>query len=71
MKNKETEDVLFKNINSKHALVIGLAQAIALVPGVSRSGITLMVGLYLGIKKADAIYFSLLLGFQQYLEHGC
>tara|TARA_B100000214_G_scaffold373013_2_gene352455 strand:- start:84 stop:845 length:762 start_codon:yes stop_codon:yes gene_type:complete len=62
MKNKETESVLFKNINSKHALVIGLAQAIALVPGVSRSGITLMVGLYLGIRKADAIYFSLLLG---------
>ena len=39
-----------------------LAQAFALVPGVSRSGVTLLTGMYLGIKKTEAIYFSLLLG---------
>ncbi len=61
-KNKEDGSVLFENINTKQAFYIGLAQAVALVPGVSRSGITLIVALYLGIKKSEAIYFSLLLG---------
>ncbi len=61
-KSKEGGTILFENINSRQALYIGLAQAIALVPGVSRSGITLIVGLYLGIRKSDAIYFTLLLG---------
>ena len=58
-KNKEDGSVLFENINTKQAFYIGLAQAVALVPGVSRSGITLIVALYLGIKKSEAIYFSL------------
>ena len=61
-KNEEGGSVLFEDINSKQAFYIGLAQAVALVPGVSRSGITLIVALYLGIKKSEAIYFSLLLG---------
>ena len=61
-KNEEDGNILFENINSRHAFFIGLAQAIALVPGVSRSGVTLIVGLYLGLRKSDAIYFSLLLG---------
>ena len=43
-------------------MIVGLAQAFALVPGVSRSGVTLITGMYLGIKKTEAIYFSLLLG---------
>jgi len=33
-----------------------------LLPGVSRSGVTLLTAIYLGVKKADAIYYSLLLG---------
>ena len=53
------------NINEitiKHAFIIGVAQAFALFPGISRSGITLLTAIYLGIKKVDAIYYSLLLG---------
>ena len=61
-KTEEDGTILFQNINSLQALYIGLAQALALVPGVSRSGITLIVCLYLGIRKSDAIYFTLLLG---------
>ena len=61
-KNQEDGRILFENISSQYAFYIGLAQAIALVPGVSRSGVTLIVALYLGIKRSDAIYFSLLLG---------
>jgi len=44
------------------ALIIGLAQAAALVPGVSRSGATIAAALFLGIRRSDAARFSFLLG---------
>lgn len=44
------------------AVVIGIAQALALVPGVSRSGSTLTAGLFRDFKRADAARFSFLLG---------
>lgn len=43
------------------ALVIGFAQALAPVPGVSRSGITITAGLYLGLTRQAAARFSFLL----------
>jgi undecaprenyl-diphosphatase len=43
------------------ALVIGLAQALAPVPGVSRSGITLTAGLLLGLNRSTAARFTFLL----------
>ena len=42
-------------------LVMGVAQAVALLPGISRSGITISAGLYQGIQRADATRFSFLL----------
>lgn len=42
-------------------LLIGCAQALALVPGVSRSGITITAGLFLGLARAEAARFSFLL----------
>ncbi len=44
-----------------HALLIGCAQATALVPGVSRSGSTIIAGLLVGYKREDAARFSFLL----------
>lgn len=44
-----------------HALFVGFAQAIALVPGVSRSGITISAGLAAGYRREDAARFSFLL----------
>ncbi len=43
------------------ALVIGFSQALALVPGVSRSGITITTGLLRGVNRPDAARFSFLL----------
>lgn len=50
-----------KKINSKNAFLIGLAQAISLVPGISRSGSTVSTGILSGIKREEAVRFSFLL----------
>lgn len=44
------------------ALIVGTAQAFALVPGVSRSGATIAAALFLGMRRTDAARFSFLLG---------
>jgi undecaprenyl-diphosphatase len=51
-----------KSIRVPDAVTIGFAQAVALMPGVSRSGITLTAGLFRDFKRADAARFSFLLG---------
>jgi len=46
----------------RDAVVIGAAQALALFPGVSRSGITIAAGLFLGLERAAAARFAFLMG---------
>ena len=41
---------------------VGIAQAMALIPGTSRSGATMVMGRYLGLSRVDAARFSFLLG---------
>ncbi len=50
-----------KNVSLKQALIIGCAQAIALLPGVSRSGSTIVAGIFQGIDRSVAARFSFLL----------
>ncbi len=50
-----------EHISWKDALVIGIAQAIAVLPGVSRSGSTIATGLMLGNKKESLAQFSFLM----------
>ena len=63
-----SERIASKNILSieeitiNQAFMIGIAQAFALMPGISRSGVTLLAAMYLGLKKADAIFYSMLIG---------
>ena len=46
----------------KEAIVIGLAQALALIPGISRSGVTMVAGLGIRLSHEDAARYSFLLG---------
>lgn len=49
-------------IGIKQALAVGFAQALALIPGVSRSGSTITAGLFVGLDHVAATRFSFLLG---------
>lgn len=50
-----------ENISPLHAFIIGIAQAIAVLPGLSRSGSTIATGLLLGNKKEKLAQFSFLM----------
>jgi len=50
-----------ENLTMKHAILLGIAQAGALVPGVSRSGATISMGLFLGYERAAATRYAFLL----------
>ncbi len=52
------------------ALIIGLAQVLALIPGTSRSGITMTAGLFLGLDRESAARFSFLLSIPVILGAG-
>ena len=56
-KIKDDSNINFHEISLSQSFIIGLAQAFALIPGVSRSGITLLTGIYLGIKKLKQYTF--------------
>jgi len=68
-----------ENMTSMEALAIGAAQGIALIPGISRSGMTIAIALLLGISREKAFKFSFLLsvpavigalGLTLYEQHG-
>ena len=50
-----------KDISLKDAVIVGLAQAVALIPGVSRSGSTIVAAMGLGMKQETALKFSFLM----------
>ncbi|MEZ4886533.1 MAG: undecaprenyl-diphosphate phosphatase [Chitinophagales bacterium] len=56
LERKETKEVGFKD-----ALIIGLTQAVAILPGISRSGTTISTALALGISRTAATKFSFLM----------
>jgi len=52
---------LIEELTMRDALIVGFSQAIALVPGVSRSGITISTALLLGLRREDSARFAFLL----------
>ncbi|MDH5446268.1 MAG: undecaprenyl-diphosphate phosphatase [Gammaproteobacteria bacterium] len=58
------------SLNWKDVLIIGLAQALALIPGTSRSGITMTAALLLGLTRTAAARFSFLLSIPTILLAG-
>lgn len=57
-------------IGIKGIMIIGLSQALALIPGTSRSGITMTAGLFLGLTRTAAARFSFLLSIPTILMAG-
>ncbi len=63
-------------VTNKKSFIIGLAQAIALIPGISRSGSTISAGLFLGLTREESARFAFMLsgpviagaGLKKFLE---
>ena len=51
-----------EEVNLKRSLIIGVAQALALIPGISRAGTTIATGMLFGLKREIAAKFSFMLG---------
>jgi undecaprenyl-diphosphatase len=64
-KQKEVSDMTFNT-----ALGFGLGQALAVIPGVSRSGASISFGLFAGFNRAAAARFSFLIGIPAVLASG-
>jgi undecaprenyl-diphosphatase len=55
------KELSLKDLNAPHGIWYGLAQSLALVPGVSRSGATIAMGRFLGYSREAALRYSFLL----------
>lgn len=67
---KATQRKNLKQITLKDTLFIGVAQAMAIIPGTSRSGVTMTAGLMLGLDRESAARFSFLLSMPIILAAG-
>ena len=65
-----TKTKQIKDLSFRHGVLFGLGQALALVPGVSRSGGTITVGLFLGYSREAAARYSFLLAIPAVLASG-
>lgn len=68
VKAKQTKTI--EKVGLKEAVIIGLAQAVAIIPGTSRSGITMTAGLMLGLDRESTAKFSFLLSIPIILGAG-
>ena len=65
---KQTREI--ESLTTKHGLLFGLGQALAVIPGVSRSGGTISVGLALGYSRRAAARYSFLLAIPAVMASG-
>jgi len=62
LKEREAHFRPLKSLTWKEASIVGLAQSLALIPGFSRSGMTIVAGLGVRLSHEDAAHYSFLLG---------
>lgn len=70
---KKEKLVIYKTINQMswfQAILIGLIQAISIIPGVSRSGAVILGMLFLGFKREDSVIYSFLLAIPTIVSAG-
>jgi undecaprenyl-diphosphatase len=65
---RQTRDI--DHLNWRDAIVVGIAQCLALVPGISRSGSTISAGLFLGVERELAARFGFLLAIPAVFASG-
>lgn len=65
-----TGEIDYRKMSWRDALFIGCCQAVAILPGLSRSGSTIAAGLYRGLNRASAATFSFLLAIPAILGAG-
>lgn len=68
--NMDERSDSLRKLTLGQTIVIGLSQALALIPGTSRSGITMTAGLFLGLRPEAAARFSFLLSIPIILASG-
>jgi len=59
--HRSSKNIEMNNITFRTSVFIGISQALAIIPGVSRSGITMTTGLLMGLNREGAARFSFLL----------
>lgn len=60
-KEKQSSNVTIEQLSLKQSFLIGLAQSVSIIPGVSRSAATILGGMFSGLKRETAVEFSFLL----------
>lgn len=60
----------YKKLNLPLAILIGVVQGVAVIPGISRSGITVAMGVILGLSREEAFKFSFLLAIPTLISTG-
>lgn len=71
IKDRPARVTTLEDISYRQAFMIGLIQCLSMVPGVSRSGATIMGGMTLGISRKEAAEFSFLLALPTMLAATC
>lgn len=61
LQKKYSKKITVDELSTKQAIIIGLAQAISIIPGVSRAGATMIGGLLCGLSRGAAVEYSFLL----------
>jgi undecaprenyl-diphosphatase len=64
------EDRSYEDMTLPHSIIIGISQALALIPGTSRSGATMTAARFLGYKRVEAARFSFLLSIPAVIGAG-